>query len=137
MELNDLEADEPSVKSQITVTKKTLGPKRWENPMKSETKNVKINLKLVTNKTLENKQHRYCKDTKHTVADCPKLANWRNLREHPDTEKCQNCNTPGQDDEDCYFGANRKNHPLKWNLTEAHMKSKKPTNEIKHGKNQN
>ena len=40
------------------------------------------------------------------MADCPKLAKRRQLEEDPDAEKCQNCNTPGHEEENCYFGAN-------------------------------
>ena len=38
----------------------------------------------------------------------PKLVKWRKLEEDPDAEKCQNCNTPGHHEEDCYFGANMR-----------------------------
>ena len=56
------------------------------------------------------------------IADCPKLAKLRKLEEDPDAEKCQNCNTPGHDEEICYFGANMEIRPPKWALTEAQKK---------------
>ena len=43
------------------------------------------------------------------MADCPKLAKRRKLEKHPDAEKCQNSNTPGHAEENCYFGANMEN----------------------------
>ena len=58
----------------------------------------------------------------HMMADCPKLAKRRKLEEDPDAGKCQNCNTPGHEEENCYFGANMDNRPPKWNLTEAQKK---------------
>ena len=56
------------------------------------------------------------------MTDCPKLAKRRKLEEDSEAEKCQNCNTPGHDEENCYFGANLENRPTKWNLTEAQKK---------------
>ena len=56
------------------------------------------------------------------MVDCPKLAKRRKLETDPDAEKCQNCNKPGHDEENCYFGAKMENRPLKWNLTEAQKK---------------
>ena len=45
-------------------------------------------------------------------------------------------NTPGHDEENCYFGANMENRPPKWTLTEAQKKvienykqAKKATNQ--------
>ena len=73
-------------------------------------------------KTLKNDQCRYCKETGHMMADCPKLAKRRKLEEDPEAEKCQNCNTPGHQEENCYFGANMENRPPKWTLTEAKKK---------------
>ena len=70
MELNGLEADEPSVKTHMTATKKEQKAKKStgkqnENP-KSQTP------KSVPNKTLKNGQCRYCKETGHMMADWPK-----------------------------------------------------------------
>ena len=73
-------------------------------------------------KTLKNDQCRYCKETGHMMADCPKLAKRRKLEEDSEAEKCQNCNTPGHQEENCYFGANMENRPPKWTLTEAQKK---------------
>ena len=56
------------------------------------------------------------------MTDCPKLAIRRKLEEDTDAEKCQNCNTPGHEEENSYFGANMENRPPKWNLTEAQKK---------------
>ena len=93
MELNGLEADEPLVKTQMYVTKKEQ-----------------------TNETTNKKQNdKAKKQTPKTVPD-------KTLKTDPDAEKCQNCNTPGHDEENCYFGANMENRPPKWNLTEAQKK---------------
>ena len=120
MELNGLEADETSVKAQMTVTKKE---QNTEKPTKKQNEKSKAQTpKTVPNKTLKNDQCRYCKETGHMMADCPKLAKRRKLEEDPDAEKCQNCNTPGHEEENCYFGANKDNRPPKWNLTEAQKK---------------
>ena len=120
MELNGLEADETSVKTQMTVTKKEQNA---EKPIKKQNEKSKAQTpKTVPNKTLKNDQCRYCKETGHMIADCPKLAKRRKLEEDPDAEKCQNCNTPGHEEENCYFGANMDNRPPKWNLTEAPKK---------------
>ena len=56
------------------------------------------------------------------MADCPNLAKRRKLEEDPDAEKCHNCNTPGHDEENCYFGANMEIRPSQWTLTEAQKK---------------
>ena len=56
------------------------------------------------------------------MTDCPNLAKRRKLDEDPDAEKGRNCNTPGHEEEVCYFGANMENRPPKWNLTEAQKK---------------
>ena len=45
------------------------------------------------------------------MAECPKLAKRRKPEENPDAKKCQNCNTPGHEEENCYFGANTENRP--------------------------
>ena len=39
------------------------------------------------------------------MTDCTKLAKRRDLQEHPNAEECHNSNTPGHEDENCYFGA--------------------------------
>ena len=120
MELNGLEADEPSVKTQMTVTKKE---QKVEKSTKKQSENSKTQTpKTVPNKTIKNDQCRYCKETGHMMANCPKLAKRRKLEEDPDAEKCENCNTPGHEEENCYFGANMENRPPKWNLTEAQKK---------------
>ena len=120
MELNGLEADETSVKTQMTVTKKEQNTEKATKKQNEKSKTQTP--KTVPNKTLKNDQCRYCKETGHMMTDCPKLAKRRKLDEDPDAEKCQNCNTPGHEEENCYFGANMENRPPKWNLTEAQKK---------------
>ena len=120
MELNSLEADETSVKTQMTVTNKE---QEAENPTRKQNENPKTQTpKTIPNKTLKNDQCSYCKETEHMMADCPKLAKRRKLEEDQDAEKCQNCNTSGHEAENCYFGANMENRPPKWNLTDAQRK---------------
>ena len=120
MELNGLEADEPLVKTQMTVTKKEQNTDKPNKKQNDKTK--KQTPKTVPDKTLKNDQCRYCKDTSHLMTDCPKLAKRRKLEEDPDAEKCTNCNTPGHEEENCYFGANMENRPPKWTLTESQKK---------------
>ena len=120
MELNGLEADEPLVKTQMTVTKKEQITEKTNKKPNDKTK--KQTPKTVPDKTLKNDQCRYCKETGHMMADCSKLAKRRKLEEDPDAEKCHTCNTPGHDEDNCYFGANMENRPPKWNLTEAQKK---------------
>ena len=137
MELNGLESDEPLVKTQMTVTKKEQTTEKTHK--KPNDKAKKQTPKTVPDKTLKNDQCRYCKETGHMMADCSKLAKRRKLEENPDAEKCQTCNTPGHDEENCYFGANMENRPPKWNLTEAQKKiieeykQAKKTNQTKIG----
>ena len=117
MELNGLEADEPSVKTQMTVTKKE---QNVEKATKKQNENSETQTpKTVPNKTLKNDQCRYCKETGHMMTVCRKLAKRRKLEEDPDAEKCKNCNTPGHEEENSYFGVNMQNRPPKWNLTDA------------------
>ena len=120
MELNGLEANDTLVKTQMTVTKKEQNTEKTNKKQTDKTKQQTP--KTVPDKTLKNDQCRYCKETGHMMTDCPKLAKRRKLEEDPEAEKCQNCNTPGHDEENCYFGANMENRPTKWNLTEAQKK---------------
>ena len=120
MELNGLEADEPLVKTQMTATKKEQNTEKTNKKPNEKTK--KQTPKTVPDKTLKNNQCRYCKEAGHMMADCPKLAKRRKLEEDPDAAKCENCNTPGHEEENCYFGANMENRPPKWNLTDAQKK---------------
>ena len=106
MELNGLEADEPLVKTQMTVTKKEQNTEKFNKKPNEKTK--KQTPKTVPDKTLKNNQCRYCKEAGHLMADCPKLAKRRKLEEYPDAAKCENCNTPGHEEEKCYFGATWK-----------------------------
>ena len=74
MELNGLEADEPSVKTQMTVTKKNKLPKN----LSKITKKFKIPTpKTVLNKTLKKDRCHYCKETGHKMTDFLKLAKRR------------------------------------------------------------
>ena len=119
MELNGLESDESLVKTQMTATKKEH---KTDNTNKKQTDKTKSQTpKSVPNKTL-NGQCRYCKEEGHMMTDCPKLAKRRKLQEDPDADKCENCNTPGHTEENCYFGENMENRPPKWNLTDAQKK---------------
>ena len=120
MELNGLEAEDTLVKTQMTVTKKEQNTGITNKKQTDKTK--KQTPKTVPDKTLKNDQSRYCKETGHMMTDCPNLAKRCKLEEDPEAEKCQNCNTPGHDEENCYFGANMENRPTKWNLTEAQKK---------------
>ena len=120
MELNGLEADEPLVKTQMSATKKEQNAEKTNKKQNEKAKTQTP--KTVPNKTLKNDQCRYCKETGHMMAECPKLTKRRKLEEDPDAEKCQNCNTPGHNEENCYFGANMENRPPKWTLTEAQKK---------------
>ena len=114
VELNVLEADEPSVKTQMTVTKKK------NKVLKKQPKNKMESIKLRLLKTLKIDQCRYCIERGHMTTDCSKLAKQPTLEEDPDAEKCQDYNTPGHEEET--FGTNMENRPPKWNLTEAHTK---------------
>ena len=120
MELNGLEADEHLVKTQMTVTKKEQNSEK--SGKKQNDKAKEQTPKTVPDKTLKNDQCHYCKEAEHMLADCPKLAKRRKLEEDPDVEKCQNCNTPEHDGENCYFGAKMENRPPEWTLTEAQKK---------------
>ena len=114
MELNGLEADEHLVKTQMTVTKKEQNTEKTnKKPNDKAKKQSPIKHSKVINAVI----------VKIPVTDCPKLAKRRKLEEDPEAPKCPNCNTPGHDDEDCYFGANKDNRPPKWNLTEAQKKA--------------
>ena len=120
MELNGLESDESLVKTQMTATKKEH---KTDNTNKKQTDKTKSQTpKSVPNKTLKDGQCRYCKEEGHMMTDCPKLAKRRKLQEDPDADKCENCNTPGHTEENCYFGENMENRPPKWNLTDAQKK---------------
>ena len=128
MELNGLEADEPSVKTQMTVTKKEQNAEKATKKQNEKSKTQTP--KTVPYKTLKNDQCRYCKETGHMITDCPKLAKRRKLDEDPDAEKCQNCNTPGHEEENCYFGANMENRTPNGISLKLKRKSLKLTNRL-------
>ena len=65
-----------------------------KKPIKKQIEKAKRQTTItVPNKTLKIDQCRYCKETGHMMADCPKLAKRRKLEEDPDAQKCPNCNT--------------------------------------------
>ena len=61
------------------------------------------------------------------MADCPKLAKRRKLEKNSEAAKCENCNTPRHEEENCYFGANMENRPPKWNLQKPNNRLLKQT----------
>ena len=134
MELNGLEADEPLVKTQMTVVEQQSS---FQNT-KTTPQNTKPKTKTpntVPKITLQNNQCRYCKEEGHIAKECPKLAKRQKMDKDPDTPRCSHCNTPGHEEPNCYFGANMENRPPKWTLTETqqklleeYKKSNKPIN---------
>ena len=137
MELNGLESDEPLVNTQMSVTKQTTStPKQQKTQNQNvKPKNANKTPKTVPNNTLQDNQCRYCKDIGHLADDCPKLAKRLKLDEDPSAPRCNHCNTPGHEEDKCYFGANMENRPPKWTLTDTQKKlveqykaSKKPCN---------
>ena len=103
MEFNGLEADEPLVKTQIPVTKKEQNTGK---PNKKQNDKVKKQTpKTVPDKTLKKDHCRYCKDASHVMTECPKSTKRRKLEKDPEAPKCSNCNNPGHNEEECYFGA--------------------------------
>ena len=134
MELNGLEADEPLVKTQMTVVKQPSS----EQTTKTTSQNTKPKTKTpntVPNNTLQNNQCRYCKEEGHIAKECPKLAKRQKMDKDPDAPRCSHCNTTGHEEPNCYFGANMENRPPRWTLTETqqklieeYKKSNKPIN---------
>ena len=83
MELNGLEADEPLVKTQMTVVKQQTNTQNTKSqPQKTKTKTKTPN--TVPNNTLQNNQCRYCKEEGHIAKECPKLAKRQKLDNDPD-----------------------------------------------------
>ena len=101
MELNGLEADEPLVKTQMTVTKKEHNTEKDNKKQNEKTKQQTP--KTVPDKKLKNNQCRFCKEAGHMMADCYKLAKRRKLEEDAEAAERQNCNTPGHEEENCYI----------------------------------
>ena len=88
MELNGLEADEPLVKTLITVIKKD---QKTEKSNKKQTEKPKTQTPItVPDKKLKNDQCRYCKETGHMMADCP---NWQNDESLKKTQRLTNART--------------------------------------------
>ena len=94
MELNGLEADEPLVKTQMTVVKQqpnsqnTITTSQKTTTTKTKTPNT------VPNNTLQNNECRYCKEEGHLAKECPKLAKRQKMDKDPDAPRCSHCNTP-------------------------------------------
>ena len=121
MELNDLESEDTGVKTQMTVLKKQPDEKTTQQKT-STPKKKQQTPKTVPNNTLQDDHCRYCKNTGHKAADCPKLAKRRKLEEDTEALRCTHCNAPGHEEPTCYFGAIMENRPPKWTLTEAQKK---------------
>ena len=139
IKLNELEADEPLVKMQMTVVKQQPSAQNAE-PTSRNTKSKTKTPNTVPNNTLQNNQCRYCKEEGHIAKECPKLAKRQKMDQDPDAPRCSHCNTPGHEEPNCYFRANMENRPPKWTLTETQQKLieeyKNPTNPLTH-ENQN
>ena len=121
MELRGLESEDTGVKTQMTVINKQAADKPTQQKT-ATTKKKQQTPKMVPNKTLQDDQCRYCKNTGHKAADCAKLAKRRKLEEDPDAIRCTHCNASGHEEPTCYLGANMENRPLKWILTETQKK---------------
>ena len=59
------------------------------------------------------------------MTDCPKLAKRRKIEEDQDAEKCQNCNTPGHEEENCYCGE-------PWRTTHTVDPNRNPKKSLRH-----
>ena len=90
MELSGLEADEPAVKTQMTVTTKRRKCRKISQKQNEKSKTETLN--TVPNKTLKNDQCSYCKETGHMMTDCPKIAKRRKLEENQDAESAKMSN---------------------------------------------
>ena len=73
MELNGLEADEPLVKTQMTIVKQQSSAQNTK-PTSQNTKPKTKTPNTVPNNTLQNNQCRYCKEEGHIAKECFKLA---------------------------------------------------------------
>ena len=118
MELNGLEADEPLVKTQMTVVKQQSSSQNTKTTSQNTKTKTKTPNTVPTN-TLQNNQCRYCKDEGHIAKECLKLAKRQKMDKDPDAQRCSHCSTPGHEEPNCYFGANMENLPPKWTLTET------------------
>ena len=78
MELNGLASEDTGVKTQMAVINKPTEDKPTQQKTAS-TKKKQQTPKTVPNNTLQDDQCRYCKNTGHKAADCPKLAKRRKL----------------------------------------------------------
>ena len=122
MELNGLEADEPLVKFQMTAVKQQTNTQNTKTPPQN-TKTKTKTPNTVPNNTLQDNQCRYCKDEGHIAKECPKLAKRQKMDQDSDAPRCAHCNTPGHEEQNCYFGANMENRPPKRTLTETQKKT--------------
>ena len=121
MELNGLEADEPLLKTQMTVVKQQSSSQNAKTASQTTKARTKIP-NTVPNNTLQNNHCRYCKEDSHISKKCPKLAKRPKMDKEPDATRCTHCNTPGHEEPNCYCGANMENRPPKWTLSETHQK---------------
>ena len=80
MELNGLESEDTGIKTQMTVINKQAEVKPTQQKT-ATTKKKQQTPKTVPNKTLQDDQCRYCKNTGHKAADCAKLAKRHKLEE--------------------------------------------------------
>ena len=127
MKLNGQEAEEPLAKTQKTDTKKE---RSFEKPKKAKWKIQNPNSPNSTNKTLKSDQGRYCKGARHTMSGYLELDIRQKLEEDPSAEKCQNCNTPGHEENNCYFTSaiTWKNVHWSGNSQKLKRRSLKPIN---------
>ena len=112
MGLNGLEADEPLVKTQMTLVKQQSRSQNAKTPSPTTRANTKTP-NTVPDNTLQNNQCRYCKEEGHILKECPKLAKRQKMDKDPDSPRCSHCNSQGHEEPNCYFGANMENCPSK------------------------
>ena len=104
-----------NVVKQQTTSKNTTTPSQTTKP-KTKTP------KTVPNNTLQDNQCRFCKEEGLIAKECPKLAKRQKMDKDPDAPRCTQCNTPGHQEPNRYFGANMENRPPKGALTETQQK---------------
>ena len=99
MELNRLESEERSVKTQMTQMTQKQQQDDKTTQLKFSTPHPKKQQKQKTlpNKTLQDNQCRYCKNPGHKATDCAKLAKPHKLEENPVAARCTPCNVTHYD----------------------------------------
>ena len=110
MELNGLEADEPLVKTQMTVVKQQSSSQNATTPSETTQANT-ITPDTVPKNTLQINEYRYCKGESHIVKEFSKIAKQQKMDQDPDAPKCFYCNAPRHEDPNCFVDANEENHP--------------------------